>query len=71
MDVTTWNIRSSSNLGLESALQAMKSMGVDVCLLKETKLVDGIHMQKLSEYEFVATNAISKLQGGGIVLEER
>ena len=62
--VATWNIRSGRNLGLESALRAMASMAVDICLLTETKLTDRIYTRKSSGYEVVATNAVSKSQGG-------
>ena len=58
--VATWNIRSGRNLGLESALRAMESMAVDICLLTETKLTDGIHTRKSSGFEVVATNAVTK-----------
>ena len=63
LDIMMWNIRSSRNLGLESALRVMKSMGVDICLLTETKLTDGVHTRKLSGYDVVVTNAVSNSQG--------
>ena len=39
--VKLYNIRSGCNRGLESALQAMKLMGVDCGVLLETKLTKG------------------------------
>ena len=39
--VASYNIQSSSNGGLESALQAMKLMGVDCDILLETKVTEG------------------------------
>ena len=60
VDVATWNIRSGCNGGLESALRAMKALSVDICLLTEAKLTDGIHMKLSSGYLVITTNATSK-----------
>ena len=50
--VALYNIRSGRNGGLESALRAMKQMGVDCGVLLETKLTEGMyvnpHMRTIS-----------------------
>jgi hypothetical protein len=45
-----YNIRSGRNGGLESALQAMKLMGVDLGVLLETKLTKGVYTRWSSGY---------------------
>jgi hypothetical protein len=45
--VATYNIRSGCNGGLESTLRAMEGMGVDLGILLETKVTDGIYTQKI------------------------
>ncbi len=42
--VASWNIRNGRNGGLESALQAMEALGVDLRVLLETKLTGGIYV---------------------------
>ncbi len=41
--VASYNIRSGRNGGLESALRAMKLMGVNLGILLETKLTEGVY----------------------------
>ena len=41
--VANWNIWNGQNGGLEGALRAVKSLGVDFVLLAETKLMSGIY----------------------------
>jgi hypothetical protein len=41
--VASWNIRNGCNGGLESALQAMEAMGVNLGVLLETKLTGRIY----------------------------
>jgi hypothetical protein len=42
----------------------MKALSVDICLLTEAKLTDGIHAKVSSGFSVVATDAASKSQGG-------
>jgi hypothetical protein len=59
--VALYNIRSSCYGGLESALQAMKLMGVDCGILLETKLTKGVFMRWSSSYNVQSTHhALSK-----------
>jgi hypothetical protein len=46
----SYNIRSGCNGGFESALQAMKLMGVDFGVLSETKLTEGVYTRWSSGY---------------------
>jgi hypothetical protein len=62
--VASYNIQSSRNGGLESALQAMKQMGVDCGILLETKLTKGVYTRWSSGYNVQSTHALSKWQGG-------
>ena len=62
--VASYNIRSGSNGGLESALRAMKLMGVDCGVFLETKLTEGIYTRWSSGYDVRSTHAPSKWQGG-------
>lgn len=39
----TWNIWSGRNGGLESACKSLDSTGVNIALLQETKLTNGIY----------------------------
>ncbi len=62
--VASYNIQSGCNGGLESALQAMKLMGVDCGVLLETKLTKGVYTCWSSGYNIRSTHAPSKWQGG-------
>ncbi len=46
------------------ALQALSVMNVDVCLLTEAKLTDGIYTRSSNGYSVVSTSAVSHRQGG-------
>jgi hypothetical protein len=59
-----YNIQSSCNGGLESALQAMKLMGVNFGILLEAKLMEGVYMHWSSIYTVQSTHALSAWQGG-------
>jgi hypothetical protein len=61
--VALYNIQSGCNGGLESALQAMKQMGVDYGVLLETKLTKGVYTRWSSGYNVQSTHALSKWQG--------
>jgi hypothetical protein len=55
------------NGGLESALKAMDGMDVDLEILMEAKVTDGIFTTECSSgYSVVASNALSAHQGSGI-----
>jgi hypothetical protein len=41
--VAAWNIHKGRNGGLESALQVMEAMGVNLGVFLETKLTGGIY----------------------------
>ena len=60
----TWNIQSGISTRLETALWALSIVGVDFCILIETKLTNGIYARFSLEYRVLATNAMSHLQGG-------
>jgi hypothetical protein len=46
------------------ALRALGVMNVDVCLLTEAKLTDGVYTRSSNGYSVVATSAVSHRQGG-------
>jgi len=62
--IATWNIRCGRDGGLESALRALESLGVDIAILTEAKLTGGIYTRSDREYSVVATDAKSAWQGG-------
>jgi hypothetical protein len=41
--VATYNVRCGQNAGLESALRAMATTGVNLGIFTETKITDGIY----------------------------
>ena len=49
---------------METALQALGIVGMDLCFLTETNLTEGIYTRFPSEYRVLATNAMSRHQGG-------
>jgi hypothetical protein len=62
--LATYNIRSGRNGRLETALRAMDQMKVDLGILTEAKLTDGIYTRCSSGYSVVATSARVHNQGG-------
>ena len=50
--LATLNVRSGRAGGMEAVLRALKQGNVDVGVLKETKLTDGIHVRQGEEYTF-------------------
>jgi hypothetical protein len=62
--VASYNIQSGLNGGLESALRAMKQMGVDCGILLATKLTEEVYTRWSSGYNIRSTHAPSKWQGG-------
>lgn len=62
--LATYNICSGRNGRLETALRAMGQMKVDLGILTEAKLTDGIYTRFSSGYNVVATSARVHNQGG-------
>jgi len=62
--IATWDIWDGRNARLETALRALNKMGMDLALLTETKLTDGIYTRYSSGYNVIAPNAVSGRQGG-------
>ena len=62
--VAIWNIKNGRNAVLESACRALLVLGVNLALLKETKLTDGIYARIAFGYHVVALDTPSKQQGG-------
>jgi exonuclease III len=65
--IATYNIRSGRAGRLEAVLRAMKQMNVDIGLLTEAKLTDGIHTRYSSGYNVFATRAKNHSQGGVVL----
>ncbi len=62
--LTSFNIRSGLNGGLEAALRAMDQLGVDIGFLMETKLMGGIYTRHSSGYDVLASTVCRQAQGG-------
>ncbi len=62
--IAIYNIHNGQNGGLESALRGMDGMDINLGILLETKVMDGIYAWHLSGYSVVASNAHSANQGG-------
>ena len=60
----TYNIRNGRNGGLEAALPGMSQSNMDLGILQETKLTDGIYTRGSAGYSVVATDAPSQNRGG-------
>ena len=59
----TYNIRNGRNRGLEAALRGMSQANMDLGILQETKLTDGIYTRRSAGYSVVATDAPSQHRG--------
>ena len=55
----TYNIRNRRNGGVEAALRGMSQANMDLGILQETKLTDGIYTRGSARYIVIATNAPS------------
>ena len=66
--LATLNIRQGRAGGLEAALRALQQGNVNVGVLKETNLRDGMHAQQGAGYTIWATVAESMHQGGILVV---
>ena len=62
--LVTLNIRSGRAGGLEAALRVTKQGSVDVGVLQETKLTDGIHAQQGEGYAVWETISGEQASGG-------
>ena len=60
----TYNIHIGRNGGLEAELQGMSQANMDLCILQETKLTNGIYTRGSDGYSVVATDAPSRHRGG-------
>ena len=60
----TYNICKGRNGGLEAALRGMSQANMDLGILQETKLTDGIYTRGSVGYSVVATDAPSRHRGG-------
>ena len=55
----TYNIRNGRKGGLEAALRGMFQAKLDLGILQETKLTDGIYNRRSASYSVIATDAPS------------
>ena len=60
----TYNIPNGRNGGLEATLRGMSQANIDMGILQETKLTDGIYTRGSAGYSVVATDAPSRHRGG-------
>ena len=60
----TYNIRNGRNGGLEAALRGMEQVNLDMGILQETKITDGVYTRASAGYRVVATDAPSRHRGG-------
>jgi exonuclease III len=63
LKICTFNIQHGAGARLEQAARCLKTMGIDMAILTETKL-QGIHTTQCEGYEITATIAKSRFQGG-------
>ena len=59
----TYNIRNGRNGGLEAALRGMEQANLDMGILQETKITDGVYTRASASYRVVATDAPSQHRG--------
>ena len=60
----TYNIHKGRKGGMEAALRGMSQANMDLGILQETKLTDGIYNRGSSGYSVIATDALSRNRGG-------
>ena len=60
----TYNIRNDRKGGLEAAPRGMSQANMDLGILQETKLTDGIYTCRSDGYSVIATYAPSRHRGG-------
>ena len=62
--IGTYNIRNGHKGGLEVALRGMSQANMDLGLLQDTKLLDGIYTRRSAGYSVIATDAPRRHRGG-------
>ena len=60
----TYNIRNGRNGGLEAALRGVEQANLDMGILQETKITNGVYTRAPARYCVVATDAPSRHRGG-------
>ena len=60
----TYNIRNGRKGGLEAALRGMEQANLDMGILQETNITDGVYTRASAGYRVVATDAPSRHSGG-------
>ena len=60
----TYNIRNGRKGGLEAALRGMSQANMDLGILHETKLTDGVYTRGSAGHNVIATDAPSRHRGG-------
>ena len=60
----TYNIRKGQKGGLKAALRGMSQANMDLGILQETKLTDGVYTRVSASYKVIATDAPSQHRGG-------
>ena len=60
----TYKICNGRNGGLEAALRGLSQANMDLGILQETKLTNGIYTRGSDGYSVVATDAPSQHRGG-------
>ena len=60
----TYNIRNGRNGGLEEALRGMEQANMDLGIMQETNITNGVYTHASSGYLVVATDAPSRHRGG-------
>ena len=66
----TYNIRNRCNGGLEAALWGISQANMDLGILQEKKLTDGIYTRGSAGYSVVATDAPSRHRGGVAIFHQ-
>ena len=60
----TYNIRNGRRGGLESALRGMSQANMDLGILQETNITNGIYTRGSAGYKVIATDAPRRHRGG-------
>ena len=64
VEMVSGDIRNGRNRGLEAALRVMDQANLDMGILQETKITDGVYTRASARYRVVATDAPSRHRGG-------
>ena len=60
----TYNIRNGRKGGVESALRGMSQANMDLGILQETKITNGVYTRGSAGYKVIATDVPSRHRGG-------